>query len=46
MSPPLFPVPHAPARHGAKSSIAPFLVAVASVVLAGVFLFGLQNLGF
>lgn len=36
-------LPHAPARHGAKSSIAPFLVAVALIVLAGVFLFGLER---
>lgn len=39
------PLPHTPARHGAKSSFAPFLVMVALIVLAGVFLFGLQRLG-
>lgn len=36
-------LPHAPARHGAKSSFAPFLVLVALVVLAGVFLIGAQH---
>jgi hypothetical protein len=38
-------LPHAPARHGAKASFAPFLVAVALIVLAGVFLVGLERFG-
>ena len=44
MPPSIYPPPHTPARHGAKSSFAPFLVAVALVVLAGVFLSGLKRL--
>jgi hypothetical protein len=46
MPPPIYPAPHTRARHGAKSSFALFLVAVAVIVLAGVFLVGLQNHGF
>lgn len=36
-------LPHAPARHGAKSSFAPFLVAVAVIVLVGLFMIGAQS---
>jgi hypothetical protein len=45
MPPPNSAFPHAPARHGAKSSFAPFLVALALILLAGVFLFGLERFG-
>lgn len=44
MPPPILPHPHAPARHGAKSSFAPFLVAIALIVLIGLFLVSAQGL--